>query len=511
MKHLRLLSIVATCAISTAMTIAQQVSMVGVGFVFTEPETNGDRKANIVLEWWCSSPDLATVDIRDGLVGVPLRKGKDFRDLKSVTVIDSNGTAVNPDRIVKDAYVFGMPVNRRIGSSSSEVVVLNELKKVGAPRTPRTTSTRTSNPLTSPAAILRDANVPYGKDKPVKFVMSRQGLSETPKMATRLKVDFRVSDGVRPDGALDMVIETTDSRMVHLNIGSLGDSSAKSMTEGLELPIPENGIKRVHFIFKNRPFTLGTTVQRNNDPFLQADDTRFQYTITGLGPTGPIPFVTRQSVTMTNWTNFSTADLSTAPMTYVDDFINLLGLYMQTGAAGLNRTAGSATKMRLKLVVRDKDRKEQVLLTFDPANSSRVPFICPPGFGNGIFLGGFQSNDVAWGKATSRLEDGFRISDIDTVTLSILPENESPSGSFTESWDLAGISIGARMRPLDEAGMTNLALANNFFDQTSLFTDFTYNQQLNFNFNQQGRGSSFKTFQFSRTPIAYTMALGTAR
>ena len=448
-----------------------------IGAAFSQPAPEGHLRF-VQVEFWTSATKTAPLKSEANVIDLGT-EGRDFRDIKSIKLVDGPGSPVDIE--LTDFLVYGIPNdgnNGGFGPGGGDLI-----KSKGEIEPVR------ERPQTRTMVLLTGLHQRFDSEKKILFNMSREGMDDAPKMYGKIDVHLRVNDGCRRESRLKFFIETIDSQLIELPYLWLRDGESRNVPITLKVPIPENGIRRIHAWFSNRDWTTNQS-QGVGDVFQDDDDANVAITITGQGKRGG-GVITRAALAMVDWRNNKTRDLSTLPQTYPDMFISNLDFLLQTGRNKLHYNPNNlpSAKCYIKL---NRD--------IDLVKHTEGPFVRAA---NGApFRGNFEDRGIARAFPQQSLQDGFRISDIREIQLGMdfgIPIPRDYRGSFTEPWDLAALLIRAVPK-----GPSSL-------DRPVVFCDFAYNQQLKLNLNVSGGGTSFRTIRLNGTPIRYRATVDPGR
>ena len=461
-----------------AATQAQSVRALMVGAAFSQPAPEGHVRF-VQVEFWTGASK--TVQLKDTFAPIDLgTEGRDFRDLKSVRFIDGPGSTAELE--LTDFAIFGIPNDGGRGgfgpgSGSDEIKLKGDL-----------TPAR-EMPQTRTVVSLSGLHQRFDAEKKIVFNISREGMADEPKMYSKLDVHLRVNDGCRRESRLKFFIETIDSQLIELPYLWLRDGENRDVPVPLKVPIPENGIRRIHAWFSNRDWTTNQSLGVG-DIFQDDDDANVTISITGQGKKGN-GSLARTILAMVDWRNTKTRDLSTLPQTYPDMVITNLDFLLQTGANKLHYDPRALPSAKCYI---EMNRGVELIRHITGTFVQQAV--------GGAFRGSFEDRGIARAFTQHPLREGFRLSDINELKIAMdfgIPFPSDYRGSFTETWDLAALMIRAVPK-----GPSSL-------DRPVVFCDFAYNQQMKLNLNVSGGGSSYRTIRLNGTPIKYRATVAPGR
>ncbi len=461
-----------------AATQAQSVRALMVGAAFSQPAPEGHLRF-VQVEFWSGASK--TAQLKTQLAPIDLgTEGRDFRDIKSVKFIDGPGSP--SDLELTEFALFGIPNDGPAGiGPGSGTLDVTKIKGDFEPARDR--------PQTSTVVSLSGLHQRFDSEKKIVFNLSREGMADEPKMYSKLDVHLRVNDGCRRESRLKFFIETIDSQLIELPNQWLRDGENRDFPITLSVPIPENGIRRIHAWFSNREWTDNRS-QGVGDIFQDDDDANVTISITGQGKKGSGPLA-RTILAMVDWRNNKTRELSTLPQTYPDMYITNLDFLLQTGANKLHYDPNSLPSAKCYI---EMNRGVELI------RHTTGTFVQQAA--GGAFRGSFEDRGIARAFTQHPLREGFRLSDINELKIGMdfgIPFPRDYRGSFTETWDLAALLVRAVPR-----GPSSL-------DRPVVFCDFAYNQQMKLNLNVSGGGSSYRTIRLNGTPIKYRATVAPGR
>lgn len=472
-----------TLLVTFCLSHAQPVRGLMAGFNFKHRPADG-HVAFVRYEFWCSAPK--TVPMAKGATIDFGARGRDFRDLKSVTLIDGPGSPA--DQEITEFVVMGAPIEAPRITSDDGIK-----PKIGEDAPTLSAITR----LQTPTLIWqKELHVPVQSGKSTTFNITREGMPDEPKLYGHLKVRIKVEDGCRKESRLKLFLETIDGQFLQVPDQAYRDGENKEIDMNLDVPVPENGIRRIHAWFSNYSWLTNNFLGRG-DLFQDDDDAKLLVTITGEGSRGN-GTLGRASLTLTDWRNAVSRDLSTAPQTYADVYLSNIEVVMQTGPNALNFNPRALPSVKCRVILnRDKDLVRHTSGVFAHNHDGST------------FFGEFRDRTMAKGSGKpSRpgekpLPEGFRLSDVSEVLVTMeegVPIPADYRDKMSEPWDLNLLLI---------QGVVLSSGANQ--PQPLIFANFALNQTLRYNLNVSTGAQRSYRVRMQGTPIKYRATAAPAR
>ncbi len=413
------------------------------------------KKLNVVTRFWCGSPELNVMEITGGSSLVSFARNHDLRDIKDIS-FNVNTTDPVPLTSVRSVALAPAASLPRPG----ELILLEKGSRVPA----------MGRPGTAFGPIVLTTPMQIGPSRPLVLKWTRGGAPSNLQFATRLEIAIDPTDDMRSDSNCEMLIETVDGQLIDVPLGSVRGSERRTVTKSLSLPVPEHGIKRVHFWFNNARFADNRPF-RNDDPFASPDDTRFTYWINGVGGGSRLNFVQSEVARIEDWTNGVSREFTSASVRRPDAIIDGLSFFVQTGASPFTWNDPQGRNALMRVVARTRTNEDVTLLDqrTNPLAGTAA---------SALFAGGFGPKQNAFSRPGTPVN--LYVSLIASLRFELVPPPRT-TARYSMTWDVKSLAVMAHDR---------LAGPQNVLDQICLFATLGLNRSATLNMNQSGPGTS---------------------